>query len=644
MLGRFGIFTYFCRQKCELKTIETMKKHLLLAILMLLPLVASAVDKVEINGIFYYLTSGETNTASVTSKSSGEYTGEVVIPESVTYEEVTYSVTSIGNGAFKNCSGLTSVIIPSSVTSIESSAFSGCSSLITVTIPNSVTSIGNASFQNCNSLLNVLLPDNINSIADYTFSGCSALLSVKLPQDVTAIGKNAFSFCQSLTSLEISQSVLSIGEGAFEYCKGLTTIEIPKGVAIINNEVFYHCETLSSVTLPETITSIGDRAFSNCEKLSSISIPESVISIGDHAFFNCSFSAISLPSALKMIKGGCFSLCSNLESITIPATVEYIYQEAFANCSSLKRVRSLVKTPPFLYDNSFSNYDITLTVPEGTRDAYLAKVPWNKFKEILSGSDTKYTLTYMVDGKVYKTIEFFEGSLITPEAEPTKEGYDFSGWSTIPATMPAKDVEVTGSFTLKTDEDVIKITSAGQSTWCSKYDLDFTGVEGVKAYIASGYNRTTGTIWLTRVNEVPANEGILIIGKAGDCKVPHKSTTTYYANLMVGTLKAITINEKEGDYTNYYLSNGSYGVGFYKVNGTQAIAANRAYLPLLKGDVPADTRFISLGFEDGEGTTGIKEVKSVEVKCEKWFNLQGQRVENPSKGLYIKNGKKVLVK
>ena len=240
--------------------------------------------------------------------------------------------------------------------------------------------------------------------------------------------------------------------------------------------------------------------------------------------------------------------------------------------------------------------------------------------------------------------ELLEGASITPEAEPTKEGYDFSGWSTIPATMPAKDVEVTGTFTLKSDVDVIKITSAGQSTWCSKYDLDFTGIEGIKAYTATGYNRITGTIWLTRVNEVPANEGILIIGNAGDYKVPHKSTGTYYANFMKGTLKAITINEKEGDYTNYYLSNGSYGVGFYKVNGTQAISANRAYLPLLKGNVPAGTRFISLGFEDGEGTTGINDVKSGEVKSEEWFTLQGQRVVNPGKGLYIKNGKKIMIK
>ena len=191
-------------------------------------------------------------------------------------------------------------------------------------------------------------------------------------------------------------------------------------------------------------------------------------------------------------------------------------------------------------------------------------------------------------------------------------------------------------------EEVIKITSAGQTTWCSASDLDFTGVDGLKAYIAPGYNRTIGTIWLMRVFEVPANEGILLIGDPGEYKVPKKSTTTYYKNMFKGTLEAITINETEGEYTNYYLSNGTSGVGFYKVDGTQKIGANRAYLPLLKGTTQSGTRFI--GIEFGDGTTSVKEVKSGEVKGEKWYTLQGQRVAKPGKGLYIRNGKKVVIK
>ena len=244
----------------------------------------------------------------------------------------------------------------------------------------------------------------------------------------------------------------------------------------------------------------------------------------------------------------------------------------------------MAATPPQARGDSFSNYDIPLYVPTGARDAYLAQEPWNKFKEI---------------------------------------------------------VEL-GNTSDDTDEEVIKISSALQTTYCSESALDFTGVEGIKAYVASGYDRDNGTIWLMRVFKVPAKEGILLMGDEGEYKVPRKSTNTYYANFMKGTLEPITINETEGEYTNYYLSNGTSGVGFYKVDGTQKIGANRAYLPLLKGTTQSGTRFIGIDFDDG--TTSVKEVKSGEVKGEKWFTLQGQRVTKPAKGLYIKNGKKVIVR
>ena len=192
-------------------------------------------------------------------------------------------------------------------------------------------------------------------------------------------------------------------------------------------------------------------------------------------------------------------------------------------------------------------------------------------------------------------------------------------------------------------EDEIKITSTGQTTWCSAYDLDFTDIEGIKAYTAGGYDRVSGTIWLMRVNQVPAKEGILIIGTPGDYKVPHKTTGTYYVNMMKGTLQPITINETEGEYTNYYLSNGDSGVGFYKVNGSVDLKANRAYLPLLKGTTQAGTRFIGIGFED-DGTTNLTLALSKGEGEGEWYTLQGQRVAKPGKGLYIRNGKKVVIK
>lgn len=115
--------------------------------------------------------------------------------------------------------------------------------------------------------------------------------------------------------------------------------------------------------------------------------------------------------------------------------------------------------------------------------------------------------------------------------------------------------------------------------------------------------------------------------------------------MFVGTLTAKTINETEGEYTNYYLSNGDYGIGFYKVNGSVEMKANRAYLPLLKNSVSSTRGFIGIDFgDDSEGTTNVQSsifnVQSDGV----YYNLQGQRVDNPSKGLYIKNGRKIFIR
>ena len=180
-----------------------MKKHLpnslralflSLAVLLSLPMLAV---EVEIGGINYDFDL-EANQATVVEKSSGEYSGEVVIPESVEYEGAAYSVTSIGEYAFFDCSGLTSVTIPNSVTSIGYMAFYNCSGLTSVTIPNSVTSIGHYVFYFCSGLTSVTIPNSVESIGSSAFSCCSGLTSVTIGNSVTSIGDHAFYDCPEL--------------------------------------------------------------------------------------------------------------------------------------------------------------------------------------------------------------------------------------------------------------------------------------------------------------------------------------------------------------------------------------------------------------------------------------------------------------
>ena len=170
-----------------------MKRNILLLLVALLPVVANAYNT-EINGIYYNFSGNE---AIVTYKDTnyGSYSGTVVIPASVTYNGKTYSVTSIGGGAFRDCSGLTSITIPNGVTSIGNVAFYYCSSLTSITIPENVTSIGLGAFEGCSSLTSITIPNSVTSIGEIAFHNCTNLTSITIPNSVTSIGGGAFSNC-----------------------------------------------------------------------------------------------------------------------------------------------------------------------------------------------------------------------------------------------------------------------------------------------------------------------------------------------------------------------------------------------------------------------------------------------------------------
>ncbi len=151
---------------------------------------------------------------------------------------------------------------------------------------------------------------------------------------------------------------------------------------------------------------------------------------------------------------------------------------------------------------------------------------------------------------------------------------------------------------------------------------------------------------LTRIYDVPAGTGIMLIGNPGEYKIPHTVSETYYSNMFVGVLETTTVPETSGDYVNYYLSAGTQGVGFYRVSSSVSLKANRAYLPARKA-LPnhASTRGF-IGFEISDGTTALDPAPAATPATvpDIYYNLQGQRVDTPTKGLYIKNGKKVIVR
>ena len=170
-----------------------MKKQLLLVLLAILPMMVNA-EIIEIDGLRYNIIS-KVKAAEVYLSSGTSYSGDIIIPSTVTYEGVEYKVSSIGNSAFNGCTGLTSITIPNSVTFIGNSAFNGCTGLTSITIPNSVTSIGNSAFSSCTGLTSISIPNSVTSIGNSAFSGCTGLTSITIPNSVKNIGVAAFSGC-----------------------------------------------------------------------------------------------------------------------------------------------------------------------------------------------------------------------------------------------------------------------------------------------------------------------------------------------------------------------------------------------------------------------------------------------------------------
>ena len=702
-----------------------MKNHIISTLLLVIPMLSFA-DVVEIDGICYNLIP-KGKVAEVTKKSSGQYTGDIVIPESVFYENNEYSVTKINAAAFYNCFDLTTVVIPNTVISIGNEAFYGCrklasitignsvteigiraflrcaltsltipnsvnniceeafydcSGLTSVTIGNSVSKIGNDAFYNCKKLTSVhisdleawckitfvifdnyispmgmysnplryahhlflngeeihdlIIPNTITSIKDYSFYNCDALSSVTIPSSVTSIGNNAFSGCDGLTSVDIANSVKSIGENAFN-CESLKSVHISDLAAWCNidfgigksnpllyaHHLFLNGKEIKDLVIPNKVTKIGTFAFSGCSEITSVTIPNSVICIGGYAFSGCSaLTSVTIPNSVENIEENAFNKCSSLTSVYLNNGIKSIDSSSFGNCPELTDFYCYsikvptVNYPQFTYDAFIGSYIeyATLHVPANSVEAYKSTAPWSNFGTIVAIEVPKHTLAYNVDGTTYKTYTIEEGETVSAEAEPTKEGYTFSGWSDIPSTMPDHDVTVTGSFTI------------------NKYKLTYMvdGEDYISSDVEYGATITPET--------APTKEGYTFSGWSEiPMTMPAEDVT------ISGTF---TINK----YTITYIIDGevfkSMEVEYNSVITPPDAPAQDGY-DFAWADVPETMPASDITIY-GAYTTGISSL-SMEESERQVFTPDGKRVETPKKGLNIirmNDGtvKKVVVK
>ena len=326
----------------------------------------------QVNGIWYDFDSSN-STATVTYRGvselnyNNEYIGSVVIPASVSYGGRTYSVTSIGNYAFENCPGLTSVRIGNSVTSIGDRAFSRCTGLTSVTISNSVTSIGDRAFYNCTGLTSPVYNAHVFAFMPTSYSG-----AYTIPDGIESIAGGAFSGCTGLTSVTIPNSVTSIGYSAFENCTGFPVVDNIRYADTYLIEAVD--KTLSTYTIKDGTKWIGDRAFSGCSSLTSVTIPNSVTSIGSFAFYGCSsWTSLTIPNSVTSIGGCAFVRCTGLTSVTIGNSVTSIGDHTFLNCSSLTSV-TIGNSVTSIETNAFSGCSVNTINFTGTLDDWLNKV------------------------------------------------------------------------------------------------------------------------------------------------------------------------------------------------------------------------------------------------------------------------------
>ena len=401
-----------------------------LAVLLSLPMLAV---EVEIDGISYELDT-YTKQATVIMKSSGTYSGEVIIPESVEHEGTAYSVTSIGERAFYNCSGLTSVTIPNSVMSIGKYAFYNCSGLTSVHVSD-IAAWCNIDFDsdaynpfydfdgsnplyyahhlylNGEEVKDLVIPNSVTSIRKCAFWGCSGLTSVTIPNSVMSIGKCAFYCCSGLTSVTIPNNVTSIGERAFFGCFGLTSVHISDIAAWCNIEfsddsstpliyaqhLYLNGEEVKDLVIPNSVTSIGDYAFMDYSGLTSVTIPNSVTSIGDYAFRDC----------------------SGLTSVTIPNSVTSIGDRAFTGSKLQTIVLKAIKPIGSVEFDDINIYNHTqLYVPEGAYWDY-AFSDWGKFIRIkemaMDAEDLEARKAYMIadaTGRNFSVYDITKGELV----------------------------------------------------------------------------------------------------------------------------------------------------------------------------------------------------------------------------------------
>ena len=538
-------------------------------------------------------------------------------------------VVIIKDSAFEDCQNLASIAIPESVTSIGNRAFWQCVNLVSISLSEGLVSIGELAFTNCQKLRYVIIPNSVTSIGDHAFENCSALSSFVFPDQIENMGNCVLWNCSNISSaITLPEGMTSIGNNFFNCCKNVPYISIPSSVTRIDTLAFYACFSLTSVVLPDKVTSIGEWAFGECRKLTSIFIPEGVVSIEDGAFSNC----------------------KSLPTISIPSTVTSLGQRVFWDCEKLTLVTCNATTPPRIADNTFMKYG-TLRVPAGCKESYAAADYWNNFdivedvgvvgvgnREFEDSIDEGFSnrFVFSLQDNVLSINGYYTGNPdVTTSIEYTIIGHDIflnmvsePGNNVVEMKPLTLDVAIEGCY-----EDYYFIFLSGYSgrtAIVNDYTLHETSFRG---YGVRGF-----------VREKPPKTDISTGQK--DPKESSDVDVVCRVRGMVGGGYQQRLRSKDGRVISLdgtYSSQAEGGEDVVATTSLGQLEPGEYHLVLNVTDVDDVMPPFSASLTFVVGPTGV-EVLSADEAVNVIFDLQGNRVNHQAEGIYIKNGKKVLIR
>lgn len=377
--------------------------------------------------LYYDILSADEATCRIVAPPStqGAYSGQIVIPSQCeaiingTYRQ--FTVTSIGEGAFKGARGLHSVTIPKTITNILTDAFADCNDLQSVIVEDSdmPLSFGHAKsrwaidqeyaipvFSGCpirdlyigrdlsqwksiasrDHLKRVTIGDRVTEIGDFAFDQCRKLNSLSIGSNVEKIGIASFRSCGAIISISLPSSLKSVGEDAFCGCTNLKSVILPASVEALGNNVFYECSSLQTAVLPERLMVLPSQTFYLCERLTSVTLPKNLERIESSSFAYCtSLTDVTIPGRVKIISPYSFKGCGSVKSVTFGQDVEEIGQGAFDGCPQISIINVLARFIPSINTASFDSATYAsarLNVGVGLARKYAEAPIWKKFENI----------------------------------------------------------------------------------------------------------------------------------------------------------------------------------------------------------------------------------------------------------------------